>query len=32
MPLTPREWREARIRKPTGETQKLRRLALVAKR
>jgi hypothetical protein len=29
MPLTPREWREARIRKPTGDTQKLRRLALV---
>ena len=32
MPLTPREWREARIRKPTGDTQKLRRLALVTRR
>lgn len=31
MPLTPREWREVRIRKPTGDTQKLRRLALVPK-
>ena len=31
MPQTPREWREARIRKPTGETQRLKTLAFVTK-
>lgn len=29
MPLTPREWREVRIRKPSGDTQRLKALALV---
>ena len=28
MPLTPREWREVRIRQPTGDTQKLHALVL----
>ena len=31
MPQTPREWREVRIRQPTGDTQTLRALALIAK-
>jgi hypothetical protein len=31
MPRTPREWREVRIRQPTGDTQRLRSLALIAK-
>lgn len=31
MPQTPREWREVRIRKATGETQRLKALALIAK-
>lgn len=30
MPQTPREWREVRIRRPTGDTQRLRALALVS--
>jgi len=32
MPQTPREWREVRIRKPTGDTLRLKALALIAKR
>lgn len=32
MPLTQREWREVRIRQPTGDTQRLRALALIPKR
>ncbi len=31
MPQTPREWRELRIRRPTGDTQRLRALALISK-
>ncbi len=31
MPQTPREWREVRIRRPTGDTQRLRALALIPK-
>lgn len=31
MPLTPREWREVRIRRPTGDTQRLRVLGLMAR-
>lgn len=31
MPQTPREWREVRIRKATGDTQRLRALALIGK-
>jgi len=31
MPQTPREWREVRIRKTTGDTQRLRALALIGK-
>jgi hypothetical protein len=31
MPQTQREWREVRIRQPTGDTQRLRALALVSK-
>jgi hypothetical protein len=31
MPQTPREWREVRIRKPAGDTQRLRALALIAR-
>ena len=31
MPQTPREWREVRIRKTTGDTQCLRALALIGK-
>jgi hypothetical protein len=31
MPQTPREWREVRMRKPTGDTQRLRALALLPK-
>ena len=31
MPRTPREWREVRIRKPTGDTQRLRALALIGR-
>lgn len=29
MPLTPREWREVRIRKPSGDTQRLKALVVV---
>ena len=32
LPLSPQEWREVRIRRPTGDTQRLRALALIAKR
>jgi len=31
MPQTPREWREVRIRKTTGDTQRLRALAFIGK-
>jgi hypothetical protein len=31
MPQTPLEWREVRIRKPTGDTQRLKALALIGK-
>jgi hypothetical protein len=31
MPQTPREWREVRIRKSSGDTQRLQVLALIAK-
>ena len=31
MPQTQREWREVRIRQPSGETQRLRALALIRK-
>ena len=31
MPQTQREWREVRIRQPTGDTQRLRALALIPK-
>ena len=31
MPQTPREWREVRIRQPTGDTQRLRALSLMVK-
>jgi hypothetical protein len=31
MPLTPREWREVRIRRPTGDTQRLRALGFLAR-
>ena len=31
MPQTPREWREVRIRKATGDTQRLQALALIGK-
>ena len=31
MPLTPREWREVRIRRATGDTQRLRTLGLITR-
>jgi hypothetical protein len=31
LPLSPQEWREVRIRRPTGDTQRLRALGFIAK-